>query len=511
MNKHLLNGIGLVALALMISSCGPKASVDIHKSMWDAQQMATEGKVDEALAGLESLFNSSSYKESQPMILATLLQIEVTADRLEAAEKRFIKEAAKSPEVVAQSSGIIENALMSKEKFEELVKWCESLRAYNLGDAALAGTANRHLAALTSLGRTGEVDQVIASYLPLLSESAAIALVQGYFSLAVNDRQWDQAQNLLGIMDKLVKESPSKQVAKVGLTLNLLLAKDGWKAADSYLRGVLQSLPDAAAAFNLRIVGAAEVAANELAAADSLYEFALVDDPSRPGQREAAAVGWVNVQVKRGGAGELIQRLTTLQTKKIPVEAIVNLISQNYLTLLGAEAKGSLDALNQLCESLRVGGQGQACLTQLDGVLLDISFFREDFEGSLKIIERGLIIEDPIKKAMMINKVNAHMALKKGDYKGAISWFRKFMDTIAKDQSYTVDLIDQVRISREMILGLNARRIGDLWIKDGNAEEAKKAYLEAQQYYTVALKEFADPVSDENKKIVREMSAIPKD
>jgi len=497
-------------VVVAVSSCSPKAGVDVEKVVSEVQQMVVDGKVDQAIAKLESFYNSSGYTASRPLCLNTLIQIEVNAGRLDAAQKRFLKEAKKSPEVAAQAYGIIENALLSKGKFEELMSWCVSLSSCNLGDAALSETAKKHIMVLSSLGRTGELVQVIGIYMPSLSEPAAIDLVSGYFSAAVMDRQWERAESMLSLLDKTVKDSPGKQTAKVGLSVNLLLAKEGLKAADSYFRGMMKGLPDSGAARILGVVGEAEFAANDLAAADALYEFGLVDDTTRPLLREAAAVGWMHVQEKRGNATELIRRLTVLQTKKIQKEVIVSLITRNYAALVGAGTAESFNSLNQFCESLRGGEKTGNYQRELDGILLDLSYFREDYESSLKIIERGLILDDPVKKAMMINKVNAHIALKNKDYRGAIGYFRKFMEGVSKDHSYIIDPIDQVRISPDMILGLNARRIGDLWNKAGSAEEAAKAYAEARKHYADALKEFADTASDENKKIVREMNAIPQ-
>jgi tetratricopeptide (TPR) repeat protein len=182
----------------------------------------------------------------------------------------------------------------------------------------------------------------------------------------------------------------------------------------------------------------------------------------------------------------------------------------HYPVLINAGNRETFDALNQLCEAIRAEADVKMSQRQLDGILLDISYFREDYEGSLKIIDRGLIPDDPSKKDMLITKVNAHIALKKGDYKTAIDCFRKFMAVIAKDNADTVDPIDQVRVSPEMILGLNARRIGDLWGKAGDPVEAAKAYAEARQYYSEALKKFPDVASGENKKIMREMKDIPQ-
>ena len=510
MNKRLLNGMGIVLIAVAVSSCGPKAGMDIDQTVSNARQMALDGKVDQALARLESFYKSRHYKASQPTILTAQLQIEVDADRMAAAQQRFMNVAVKFPEVAAQTTGIIENALLSKAKYQELMDWCVSLAACKLGDEKLTATAHKHVIALSSLGRTGELAQTIGTYLPLLSESAALGLVSGYFTTSVKDQNWALAESLLSVMDKMVQESPSKRIAIIGFSIHLLLAKDGWKAADTYFRGVMNELPDSVAANNLRVVGEAAVAANQLAAAEALYEFGLVDDSSRSLLREAASEGWVNVASRRGDAPEVIRRLTVLEAKKIPMDVLINLISMNYAELLNRGPRESFDALNQFCEMLRSGTQMKMNLRQLDGILLDISYFREDYDGSLKIVERGLIMDDPSQKAMMINKINAHIAIKKGDYRGAIAYFRKFMEVISKDNSYIVHPIDQVRVSPAMILGLNARRIGDLWIKAGNAEEAARAYQEARQYYADALKEFPEPDSGENKKILREMKEIPQ-
>lgn len=510
MNKCLLNGIGIVLVAMVVSSCGPKAGVDIDHTVSNARQMALDGNVDQALALLEPFYKSSRYKFARPAILAAQLQIEVAADRMAAAQQRFLKVAVKSPEVAAQVTGVIENALLSRSQYQELMDWCITLCAYKLGDVTLTATAQKHVMALSSLGRTGELAQTIGTYLPLLSEPAALSLFSGYFTTSVKDQNWALSESLLAVIDKMVKESPGKRAATVGFSIQLLLAKDGWKAADTYFRGVMNELPDSGAAHNLRVVGDAAVATNQLAAAEALYEFGLVDDSSRPRLREAASVGWVNVANRRGDTMEMIRRLKVLETKKIPVDGLISLISMNYSGLISRGTRESFDVLNQFCETLRGGTQVEMNLRQLDGFLLDISYFREDYDGSLKIVERGLIMTDPLQKAMMINKINAHIALKKSDYRGAIAYFRKFMDVIAKENSYTVDPIDQIRVSPAMILGLNARRIGDLWIKEGSAEEATKAYQEARQYYADALKEFPESASSENKKILREMKEIPQ-
>jgi predicted negative regulator of RcsB-dependent stress response len=60
-----------------------------------------------------------------------------------------------------------------------------------------------------------------------------------------------------------------------------------------------------------------------------------------------------------------------------------------------------------------------------------------------------------------------------------------------------------------MILGLNAKRIGDILTGAGDKAEAAKAYAEAREYYQKALKEFPDVTTRENQKIQKQIAGIP--
>jgi hypothetical protein len=99
--------------------------------------------------------------------------------------------------------------------------------------------------------------------------------------------------------------------------------------------------------------------------------------------------------------------------------------------------------------------------------------------------------------------------MKKGNPREAIRYLREFMGYVAQTEQEEFDPINHVRVSREMILGLNAKRIGDLLVSAGEAGEAGKAFTEARDYYSKALTKYPDENSLENRKIRREMAAIP--
>lgn len=510
MSRIILRGLGLVLVCVAVSSCGPKDGEDLALVVSEVRQMAATGQVDRAIGRLESYWESRHYTGMRPAILSALLELEIRADRTDAAKTRFLGVATQSPELAAQVVGMIEEGLLAKGRHQELMDWAILLRPIKLGDAALSSLASAHIRALVALGQSTNRIAVMGDYLPVLTESGALKLVDGYFQAALQGRDWELAEALVAMLVRVMPDSTGRRDAVLGSTLAVTLARDGWKAADGFFRQRLPEMTDAGAARNLRTLGAAIVAANELAAADALYEFGLAADKTRPVLREAAAVEWLTLEGRRENAEELIRRLGVLQSREIPGTVILNMVSRHYACLLNKSRPAGFDTLNLLLQAVRNGEHGRGLLRQVDGMLLDISYFREDFETSLAIIERGLVIEDSAQKAMMITKVKAHIALKKGNYKEAIGFFRSFMAGIAQDRSTSFDPLENIRVSPSMILGMNARRIGDLWMKAGSSDEAAKAYAEARQHYEAALKEFADVSSQEHRKILREIKDIPQ-
>ena len=114
-------------------------------------------------------------------------------------------------------------------------------------------------------------------------------------------------------------------------------------------------------------------------------------------------------------------------------------------------------------------------------------------------------------KLQMIAKIHAHIEMQKGNSREAVRYLREFMGYIAKQDRMEIDPVNNCRVSNEMILGLNAKRIGDLLVKAGDPTGAREAYHESRGYYTKALTTFPDVSSREHQKILKERDAIPAD
>lgn len=80
-----------------------------------------------------------------------------------------------------------------------------------------------------------------------------MGLVNGYLGIAIRDRNWKQAEALVAALAREMPDSPGSRDAVVGSSLTLILARDGWKAAEVYFLRMLPQMTDAGSARYLRI------------------------------------------------------------------------------------------------------------------------------------------------------------------------------------------------------------------------------------------------------------------
>lgn len=139
---------------------------------------------------------------------------------------------------------------------------------------------------------------------------------------------------------------------------------------------------------------------------------------------------------------------------------------------------------------------------------LDNSFVLEDYKGALKRLEKGIPEKDKEWQEMSSTKLKAHLALQEGKKKEAIRLFRKFMDYVSVEQDLPVpDPLTGIEHTKEMCLGFNAKRIGDILKSMEDKQGSQKAYKEAKELYLKALSE-VKPESKEYNYIQTKIAKI---
>ena len=141
--------------------------------------------------------------------------------------------------------------------------------------------------------------------------------------------------------------------------------------------------------------------------------------------------------------------------------------------------------------------------------LLNAAFLIEEYDEVISMLEEGLPQFEQSWHDMALNKALAHKALKEGNKREAVDRFKAFMeDTATEFSDPEIDPTTGMIYSKEMILGRNARRIGDLLSEIGDSQEAKELYRQAISHYESALSRLTQG-SGEFEFVVDELDKIP--
>jgi tetratricopeptide (TPR) repeat protein len=502
--------MGIVAMAMVMAlagtACRQDSAVTFQKVMDQAQGLAAQGNTDGAVAALQRAYDDKACAPYRQQLLGTMLQVNLAANRVDAAQTLFKAAVARDSQEAAPLIGMIEEALVNAGRFDDLAVWCDGLRTMGFTEGSLATVAEYHTRALEGAGKTAQLPTVLTDYLARLPENAGLSLIERHFNAAVGAKSFENAEALLALASAGAA-SPARTGLVARLRVELLIAQGKRAEATEFFKTQFGALPDNAAAATLYRLVQSMTQDGQFQDADALCRFVLDAVPARPVPRNTAAALWVgNAQGEKPVAG-VVERLATVRKEGFPAAFVVKQIDRLYSTIMGKGTKDEFVPLLELCRTLSSELQGDDA-ARVSGIMLDLCFYLEKFADALAIVEQGIPGHDAKSSQSLISKIKAHLALQQGKPREAVAHFRDFMDTIAQDQPDQIDPTTGTRVSRDMILGLNAKRIGDILAKDGDKDGADKAYQEARDDYARALTNLKEG-SAEYTKIKDDRAAIP--
>jgi tetratricopeptide (TPR) repeat protein len=358
----------------------------------------------------------------------------------------------------------------------------------------------------------GKIDKA-AELAPVCISKFDLGTSRGILGDAVRSEmaaeRYDNAGKLLDAVEKHAGSVQAlKDMAAVART-DILFMKGDWAAAGSQFVNVAAGLADGdLAGWFPGVIGRC-VGKGQLDLADKLCDFVLKNQKDKANSRNQAAMRWIEVAKARKDMAMIPARLEALKVLAMPEQVLFALFQSDYYTVLGDTNKANIVAMLAFGDKLEALLPGAEDKAQMRALALDGSFIVEDYARSLKILEAGIAGRDKNWHEMAINKAKAHLALQAGKYKEAVDSFRKFMDGIEEIwERPEQDPVTGVSSTKEMCLGLNAKRIGDIWAKAGDAKAAADAYAEARGFYKKALVDVkAD--SKEAEVIKTELGQIP--
>ena len=224
---------------------------------------------------------------------------------------------------------------------------------------------------------------------------------------------------------------------------------------------------------------------------------------------------------KSGKPGDIPRIFELLLKSELPRQNLMDLYSMFFYDVAGSGAgnnvKAMLAAGNSLFARLDKPEDKRAVrILELDGL-----FAMDDFEGALKLVEENRALWEDGWAPITENKIRAHLALQKSDTAAgekrkqlrleAVERFRENLKHIARREGKELDPLSGLIYTREMHLGFNLKRIGDILESIGDDAGAAAAFKEAVDCYEKALAE-TEPGSSEHafiSEILRGIRAGP--
>ncbi len=514
--------LSLALIALLAVGCGKSKSDNqpaVKMSPADtiinaAIEKAETGDMTSAVAILERGLSELSETSDKGRVFALELSLLLNQNRLEDAEARYLTALSSETEaaLARNTLGFIEDYLAHQpDGHSNVLAWCDRLEQTGLPDDMKTAVLQNRLSAQLALGLYDDALDLVKSRGWSLSDDVARTMCAHYIQTALGAGRFEDAVKAIELLEGEGANRAGMAALAVASRIDLALAQGQFKPAADLLFGKADTFDDSTSANILDKIVRAALGAGKSADVDSIVEQTLTAMADRPGTRAHAARWWLIRARDTGDLDLAVDRLEKLNAMELPPGVLasgINAVSQ--MVLEPATSTGAVTRLLDFIAGLKPRITEETDTSILAGVQLDGSFRTEDYAGLVKVLESGVPGHDAVWHDTMINKVKAHLALKEGRTDEAVERFRGFMASIAaqKDEGYRDPVTDE-RVTKPMILGYNARRIGDILTAANRPADAAKAYEEAKDYYREALKGFTenDPETKTVNKILEELDA----
>lgn len=437
-----------------------------------------------------------------------LLRTLLASGQLQEAQRRLQEVLASDPELARAGMGRIYGYLMEHGRRDEMIAWTDAALALPALPAEFR-SAFRELNLMGLVAR-GDDERVLRQIELLLANAPAddaIGLTQRTIDALFDQQRSGLVERILQLAGKPVTSDPAIQSLLAFTRIRLLAARGDWATLKIQLPAVAAKLGDDDLQRLMRGILAPLRVAGDTTHSDPLCEQMLTLAAGKPQTLDVTARQWIENAMATDKAA-LPTRLEALQRANVSAQLLCQFHMNYFYDIIGDPAV--VRPMKELGMRLMLLADDAEVRNGIRTRVLDACFVLEDYATALQMLQEGIAGRDAAWHAMAISKVKAHQALKENNPREAVRCFREFMVTVmsAKDED-TSDPATGIVHSKEMILGRNAKRIGDILASIPDPAGAQQAYAEARSYYTQALAKAKDAPA--TRQIVeREMAATPQ-
>lgn len=472
-----------------------------------------ENPADSADALARAFDTFSQYRERA---FSSMLHALMSAGRADEAKARYLDAVRDDPRLARGAYGAISNKLRADNDMPALIEWTGALTGSPLPDDLVAASFSAHIEACVQGGDIKKAIEAVPACLSRLGPAEGSRMVYGLISGLLDKRKFDDARAVIAVLEKSGEKEPKALAAAE--TANLLFLQEKWDEAEKQLRASAPAMSDEALARSVSVAAKKAFECGKPDLVERIAEWTLKECPGKAGARREAASQFVKAAAVKNAFAQIPARIEQLMAMGLERDAVYSIFEQNFYIVLKGENKDEIKAMLAIAGKLmpmydKDDGRGRIYVMLLQSMILDGTFMVEDYDGAIALIENDYGVwekDDEEWRKAAINKIEAHAALKRGDKDEAVRRFREFMNSIdVFDHMGQEDPMTGLTHTKEMTLGLNARRIGDILVSIGKKTEASQAYAEAAQYYAKAMTEVKSG-GKEAEYIKTELDKIPK-
>lgn len=534
MNKWRSFGAGCtitILAALLVAGCGRSSTQDkgtqtdkaettagaamegsrddpLEQIFRQVDELASQGATNEVLATFQAALDDPSMAGYRQPLFNGLLRFLLFTEQAESAKSRMLAACRNDAELAVGALGLVYSYEMDHGGVSNAIAWTETVLAVE----PLPGEVRRNMREWNLMGYVelqddGKVLQVVDGLVRDAPLEGSLETLSRAIDTLFEKKRTLTVEKVVQQMGRVVTSDPGTQHLLLFTSIRLQAVRGEWAALGTAMPAAADKLPDADLNRLLRHVLAAVEGAGETALADTICK-GIIDGQSGKAQSfTTAGRRWVD-NVMRKDPALLPERLGHLQQADFPVQQICGLYMRYFYDTISMPA--TVGAMKELGMRLAPLATDDETRNAIRTMVLDASFVLEDYDTSLSILRSRIAGRDEAWHTMAISKVQAHKALKENKPRDAVKYFREFMATVvAAKEETTSDPETGLVHSKAMILGRNAKRIGDILKGTTPPDEtgAQKAYGEARDYFKQALEGEKDP--EVIKLIEAEAAGVP--
>lgn len=474
-----------------------------------AQGLFDGGATNDAIASLENGLKDSKLAADRQQVFNMLIRMLTYAGKIEDARARMLDVYQNDAELASGAVGLLFQYYIDMAgDSEAALEWTETVLALeNLPPLVRRNMREWNFVTLIQLGKMEKVVALAGKFVRDAPAGDAAVILQRGIDMLFDGRQFETVEKILATADGIISSDTSTRNIITSARLRLYAEQGKWSLLEKAFPTSAEALPDADLQRTFRRVLTSAAKAHQDQLTDSLSFLVITNFSDKAKSAAVAARQWADNAAKRNPA-ELPDRIELLLNRNFPPSLVCGIFLRYFYDVIDDTA--IVGEMKEIGERLSNLAQDDDSRSAIRTMVLDSCFLLEDYDTALKILKGGIAGYDKTWHDMAIAKVSAHKALKENRPEEAISAFRSFMAIVsASKENEAADPSTGVIHTKEMILGRNAKRIGDIYrdmVKD--SAKAKSAYDEARKYYQTTLD--AKPEQEVIDVIKAEMSEIPQ-